>query len=295
MRLFTSKSLIIIVITLVLIVCIGLSVNPHSSINLFGDIISVPFTSVSKVFSYADQQIEEGVGLFNNVEKLRAENKRLNETIDKFNNERTEYLRLKKENEDLRNVLKMRNNLDEFEFVGANIIAKDSGNFFNTFLTDKGYTGGINHNMPVITSKGLVGKVSATQPFSSKIISIIEDGSAASAIVAKTGDLVVVKGDAKYSKDGLCKIEYIPADLDLSQGDVIETSGMGGIYPKGIIIGTVKEVRQGESDLNKYAIVEPAVDLKRLSQVVILKNKASDNSTEDMSSEMEITDKWGIK
>ncbi len=145
--------------------------------------------------------------------------------------------------------------------------------------------------MPVITSKGLVGKVSAAQPFSSKIISIIEDGSAASAIVSKTGDLVVVKGDLKLSKEGLCKIEYIPVDLDLSQGDVIETSGMGGIYPKGIIIGTVKEVRQGESDLDKYAIVEPAVDLKRLSNVVILKSTSTEKSSEEISSEMEITDK----
>ncbi len=291
MRLFTGKSLILIVITLVLIVCIGLSVNPYSSVNWFGDLISVPFTSVGKVFSYAGQQIEEGVGLFNDVEKLRAENKRLNESIDKFNNERTEYLRLKSENEDLKNILKMRKELEDFEFLGANIIAKDSGNFFNVFLTDKGFTSGINYNMPVITSKGLVGKVSAAQPFSSKIISIIEDGSAASAIVSKTGDLVVVKGDLKLSKEGLCKIEYIPVDLDLSQGDVIETSGMGGIYPKGIIIGTVKEVRQGESDLDKYAIVEPAVDLKRLSQVVILKNTSTEKSSEEISSEMEITDK----
>lgn len=291
MRLFTGKSLILVVISLVLIVCIGLSVSPHSSVNWIGDIISVPFSSVGKLFSYAGQQIEEGVGLFNDVEKLRAENKKLNETIDKFNNERTEYLRLKSENEDLKNILKMKNDLDEFEFIGADIIAKDSKSFFNVFLSDKGYSSGIENNMPVITSKGLVGKVSAVQPLSSKIISIIEDGCAASAIVSKTGDLVVVKGDLKLSKEGLCKIEYIPEDLDLSQGDVIETSGMGGIYPKGIIIGTVKEVRQGESDLDKYAIVQPAVDLKRLSQVVILKNTSTKKSAEEISSEMEITDK----
>ncbi len=133
MRLFTGKSLILIVVTLVLIVCIGLSVNPNSSVNWFGDLISVPFTSVGKVFSYAGQQIEEGVGLFNDVEKLRAENKKLNEAIDKFNNERTEYLRLKSENEDLKNVLKMRKELEDFEFLGVNIIAKDSGNFLIYF------------------------------------------------------------------------------------------------------------------------------------------------------------------
>lgn len=286
MKYFKSRALIVLIVSLVLIVTIGLTINPLSSVNWFGNLISVPFTSIEKVFTYAGQEIEAGVGLFNNVEVLRAENKALKEEIDKLNNERTEYVRLKTENDDLKNVLKLKDQLDGIDMAGANVIAKDSGNLFNIFLVDKGVTNGISYNMPVVTSKGLVGKVSSSQPFSSKITSIIEDGSAASAIVAKSGDLVVVKGDLKLGKEGLCKLLYIPNDLDLTQGDVIETSGLGGIYPKGIIIGTVKEVRTGESDLDRYAIIQPAVDLRRLSQVVILKKNMP-----AISSEMEITDK----
>ncbi len=286
MKYFKNRSLIIIIITLILIVCIGLTLNQLSSVNWIGNLISVPFTSVEKLFSYTGQQIEEGVGLFSDVQRLRDENRVLRENIDKLNNERTEYLRLKSENEDLKNVLKLKDELEGIELVGANVIAKDAGNLFNIFLTDKGSTNGIDYNMPVITSKGLVGKVSSSQPFSSKIISIIEDGSAVSAIVSKSRDLVIVKGDLKLAKEGLCRLEYIPQDLDLTQGDVIETSGIGGIYPKGIIIGTVKEVRTGESDLDKYAIIQPAADLKRLSQVVILKKHGT-----EVSQEMEIVDK----
>ncbi len=286
MKYFKSRALIILIITLVLIVTIGLTINPLSSVNWIGNLISVPFTAVEKVFSYAGQEIEAGIGLFNNVEALRAENKTLKEEIDKLNNERTEFLRLQSENEDLKNVLKIRDQLDGVEFMGANVIAKDSRNLFNIFLTDKGSTSGIDYNMPVITSKGLVGKVASSQPFSSKIISIIEDGSSVSAIVSKSRDLVVVKGDLKLGKEGLCKLVYIPNDLDLAQGDEIETSGLGGIYPKGIKIGTVKEVRTGESDLDRYAIIQPSVDLRRLSQVVILKKEMP-----YISSEMEIIDK----
>ncbi len=286
MKYFKSRALVIIVITLILIVTIGLTINPLSNVNWIGNLISVPFTSVEKLFNYAGQEIEAGVGLFKNVEDLRAENKELKENIDKLLNERTEYLRLKSENEDLKNVLKMKDQFDGFDFIGANVIAKDSGSLFNIFLTDKGSANGISYNMPIITSKGLVGRVSSVQPFSSKIISIIEDGSAVSAIVSKSRDVVVLKGDMKLGKEGLCKLVYIPNDLDLSQGDVIETSGLGGIYPKGIIIGTVKEVRTGESDLDRYAIVQPAVDLKRLSQVVILKK-----TIPEISSDMEIIDK----
>ncbi|AEY64918.1 rod shape-determining protein MreC [Clostridium sp. BNL1100] len=286
MKYFKSRALVVTIIILILIVCIGLTVNPASNINWIGNLISVPFTSVEKAFSYTGQKVGDGINLFDNVQKLQAENKELREKIDKLNNERTEYLRLKRENEDLRKVFDLKDQLADSDFVGANIIARDGGNLFNIFLTDKGSANGIDYNMPVITSKGLVGKVVSAQPFSSKIISIIEDGSSVSAIVAKSGDYVVVKGDIKLEKEGLCKLEYIPAELDLIQGDVIETSGIGGIYPKGITIGTVKEIRSGESDLDKYAIIQPAADLKRLNQVVILRNKEAQSK-----SEMENADK----
>ncbi len=280
MKYFKSRALVVTIIILILIVCIGLTVNPASNINWIGNLISVPFTSVEKAFSYTGQKVEDGINLFDNVQKLQAENKELREKIDKLSNERTEYLRLKRENEDLRKVFDLKDQLADADFVGANIIARDGGNMFNIFLTDKGSANGIDYNMPVITSKGLVGKVVSAQPFSSKIISVIEDGSSVSAIVAKSGDYVVVKGDIKLEKEGLCKLEYIPADLDLIQGDVIETSGIGGIYPKGITIGTVKEIRAGESDLDRYAIIQPAADLKTLNQVVILRNKEAQSKSE---------------
>ena len=285
MKYFKSRALVVTIIILILIVCIGLTVNPASNINWIGNLISVPFTSVEKAFPYTGQKVEDGINLFDNVQKLQAENKELREKIDKLDNERTEYLRLKRENEDLRKVFDLKDQLANSDFVGANIIARDGGNLFNIFLTDKGSANGIDYNMPVITSKGLVGKVVSTQPFSSKIISIIEDGSSVSAIVAKSGDYVVVKGDIKLEKEGLCKLEYIPAELDLIQGDVIETSGIGGIYPKGIIIGTVKEIRSGESDLDRYAIIQPAADLKRINQVVILRNKEAQSKSEMESSD----------
>ena len=284
MKYYKSRVLIIIVITLILIVSIGLTISPTSGLNAIGDMISVPFTAIEKLFAYTELKIQEGVGLFSDISELRQENKSLKAEIDKLNNERVEYERLQSENENFKNALDMKSQFTDFDFLGANVIGRDSGNWFNIFLVDQGSTKGVEYNMPVITSKGLVGKVSASQPFSSKIMSIIEDGSAVSAVVAKTRDYVVVKGDVKLAKEGLCKLEYLPADIDLTQGDYIETSGVGGIYPKGIIIGRVKEVRAGDSDIDKYAIIEPAVDFKRLSEVIILKNKnyTPDNTSEEM-------------
>jgi len=117
-----------------------------------------------------------------------------------------------------------------------------------------------------------------TDLFTSKVISIIDEDSSISARLSKTSDLVVVKGDRKLKEQGLCIMNYIPADADVSAGDRVETSGVGGIYPKGILIGTVKEVRQRTNDLDRYAIIEPVVDFKRLEEVFILKPKTINNN-----------------
>jgi len=92
--------------------------------------------------------------------------------------------------------------------------------------------------------------------------------------------LVFVKGDLQLKNQGLCRLDNIFPDMDIAVGDTIETSGLGGIYPKGIIIGKVKEVRRKTNDLNRYAIIEPAVDFKRLEEVFVLESKNNKDNYE---------------
>jgi len=159
---------------------------------------------------------------------------------------------------------------------GANIIANDAGNWFNTFTVDRGTNDGVQRNSTVISGRGLVGRVSVCGPSTSKVISIIDVDSTVSARVTKTGLRGFVKGDIKLKDKGLCRLEFVAENVDVSVGDRVETSGLGGYFPKGIIIGTIKEIRQINSELNRYAIVEPAVDFERIEEVFVLKNKSSD-------------------
>jgi len=278
LRLFKNKIFILISGTVVLLIVIGLSAIPNGKINYVGDIFSTILSPFQKFISYSDKKINDFFAHFEDIDKLRKENEVLKQRVDELVYENERLIDLKIKNEELRRALDIKDQYSTMEMVGANIIAKDMGNWFDIFTIDRGTRDGIEINYPVVTSNGLVGRVMQTDLFTSKVIAIIDEDSSISARLSKTSDIVVVKGDRKLKDQGLCIMNYIPADADVSAGDRVETSGVGGIYPKGILIGKVKEVRQKTNELDRYAIIEPVVDFKRLEEVFILKPKSINNN-----------------
>jgi rod shape-determining protein MreC len=275
LRLLKSKWIIVIIITLTMLMVIALSTNQNSRVNWLGNAISIPLAPVQEFFSFTGKKIEGSLGLFKDIRVVRKENEELKAQIDQLEKEKRELERYRQEIKELRDVLSFKDQYNDFDFLGVNIIAKDPGNWFHVFTIDRGGKDGIQPDFPVITSKGLVGRVNNVWPFSAKVVSVIDEDSTVSAIISKTRDYVLVKGDITLKNQGLCKLEYIPADIDVTVGDTVETSGIGGVFPRGIIIGTIKEVMGNDSSFSKYAIITPAVDFKRLEEVVVLKSKKS--------------------
>jgi len=256
----------------------GLSSVQNGKINYVGDIFSTILSPFQRFINYSDKKINDFFAHFEDIDKLRKENEVLKQKVHELVYENEKLIDLKIKNEELRRALDIKDQYSTMDMVGANIIAKDMGNWFDIFTIDRGTKDGIEIDYPVVTSNGLVGRVMQTDLFTSKVISIIDEDSSISARLSKTSDLVVVKGDRKLKDQGLCIMNYIPADADVSAGDRVETSGVGGIYPKGILIGTVKEVSQRTNELDRYAIIEPVVDFKRLEEVFILKPKTINNN-----------------
>ncbi|HOQ00179.1 MAG TPA: rod shape-determining protein MreC [Acetivibrio clariflavus] len=278
LRLFKNKIFILISITIILLIVMGLSSVQNGKINYVGDIFSTILSPFQRFINYSDKKINDFFAHFEDIDKLRKENEVLKQKVHELVYENEKLIDLKIKNEELRRALDIKDQYSTMDMVGANIIAKDMGNWFDIFTIDRGTKDGIEIDYPVVTSNGLVGRVMQTDLFTSKVISIIDEDSSISARLSKTSDLVVVKGDRKLKDQGLCIMNYIPADADVSAGDRVETSGVGGIYPKGILIGTVKEVRQRTNELDRYAIIEPVVDFKRLEEVFILKPKTINNN-----------------
>lgn len=268
-------------VALVLLVIMGVSAKKDSKLHYIGDVISVPLSPVQNFFSFLGEKVQGSLTYFQDTKALKKENDELKAKVDKLEDENRTLQRYAEENKSLREALNLKDQFKDYDYVGGNIIAKDLGNWFNIFTIDRGGNDGVTVDSPVITSKGLVGSVTETAPLTAKVLSIIDVDSTVSAIIAKTGDVVKVSGDLNLKNQGLCRMDYIPLGLDLEVGDQVQTSGVGGIYPRGILIGKVKQVIQANNELNRYAIIEPAVDFKRLQEVFVLKSKNKNTGTDN--------------
>jgi rod shape-determining protein MreC len=278
-RLFKNKVFVFILITIIILISISVSVKKDSKLHYISDVVSVPIATVQSFFSYIGKQIEGSITFLSDAKALKKENEELKSKVDELENEKRNLLRYEKENKDLRAELDLKDQFNDYDYVGGNIIAKDAGNWFNIFTIDRGNSDAITINSPVITSRGLVGSIMETGPFTSKVLSIIDTDSTVSAIVSKSLEPTLVKGDLKLKNQGLCKMEFMSIGLDIKVGDKIETSGIGSIYPRGILIGKVKQIVQTNNELTRYAIIEPAVDFKRLQEVGVLKSKVKNTGT----------------
>jgi len=271
LKLLKSKWIWLLTISIVLIIVMGLTSDYGNKSNIISSIISVPLTPIQKLISMTDNKISETREMFRDMSAVKQENEALKVELERLKKENRELQEYKVKNEELVRLLDIKNQFSEYEPIGANIIAKDPGNWFNTFKIDRGINEGIHKNSPVINADGLVGRVAASQPFSSQVISLIDTNTTVSAKIIRTRDPVRIRGDLSLINEGLCIMDYISPDSNIQVGDTVETSGLGGIYPKGIMIGTVIEIREISSEANRYALVRPSVDFRRLEDVLVLK------------------------
>lgn len=264
----------VIVVLVIALLVMGISFATKKDRTVPGDGI---VGAVLKPFQVAVSFVGEKFGgmfhFLGDVKELREENLELSHQIDVLQAENRELKNYRTENQRLRELLSLKESGEWGETIGCDIIAKDPGNWFNIFTVDKGVNAGISINDVCVTAKGLVGRVVEVGPNTAKVISIIDAGSSVGAIVTRTQDIAVADGELALLEEGLCRLNYVTSGANLVNGDTIETSGLGGIYPKGILIGTVTEVKDSVSGMSGYAIIKPAVDFERIREVLIIKQK----------------------
>ena len=154
------------------------------------------------------------------------------------------------------------------EFVAARVVGKDATNWFKTILIDRGSRAGMRRNLPVVGPDGLVGRIVEVTPSTSKVQLITDPLSAAGVLMQRTRVTGIVIGNL----DAGLRVRYLPLLADVVVGDQVVTSGMGGVFPKGIPVGRVTAVERKSGALFQEAVLQPKVDLSRLEEVVILIN-----------------------
>ena len=194
--------------------------------------------------------------LKNEVEALRVQNLEANEAFA--------------ENARLKALLGYKQEKTQFDLVAARVIGRDYATWSGVIVIDRGTASGVHENMPVVTEKGLVGVVIEAAPYSSKVQLILDPRAAVGTLVQRQESRVagIVEGDPANAL--MPRMKNIPKSADVVEGDVVVTSGYGGVYPKGVLVGTVKALKNDEGGLLKYAVLEPAVDFQRLEDVVVI-------------------------
>lgn len=239
--------------------------KPRFLANALGTIV-VPFQSASESISrFLSGKIES----ITKLSDLQEENKQLREENEELRFLNSRLQAIEKENKRLSDLLKTANRYAEFETVGAHVIAKDPGNWYNSFLINKGIKDGVNKDMVVLGDGGLIGRVTEVGNHHAKIVAMIDDSSTVSAMGVRTEDIGYIKGDISLMLDGFCRMEFLDEDAQLMEGDEIVTSHLSSLYPPGISIGVVKEILP-DAKGTKYALVEPTVNFEKLEMVLVI-------------------------
>ncbi len=218
--------------------------------------------------------VADGVGGFfefvSEMGQYKEENTRLSKELSELERKYRDTEALREENERLSGLLELKKDtFADMNTTGARVIGWSSDNWFNYYTIDKGSSSGIEKKCMVVTDEGLVGQINTVGLNWSRVITLIDSSSSVGARVVRTGDVALVVGDNAYEKDGLCKMTFINQEAEIVVGDIIETSGLGGVYKAGIAIGRVKEIVADSSSTNRYAVVEPMVDLRKVNHVLV--------------------------
>ncbi|NQT00238.1 MAG: rod shape-determining protein MreC [Candidatus Omnitrophica bacterium] len=211
------------------------------------------------------ESVTSGARQFLNFQDLFNENKRLENQVGQLTAQLAQLQDLELVNQRLRELLSL-SKKKSLPTQVALLISRDSSNWTRIVMIDKGTSSGIAPGMPVVSGENLLGKVIEVAPFSSKVSLIVDFNSKVPAKISRTGEQGVAFG-ALQSGGSVCKMKYIhQAEI----GDKVISSGLGKIYPKGLLLGEVVNLEQAKNKLYKVAQIKPAIDFSKLEEVMVI-------------------------
>lgn len=264
----TTVGIIITILILIFLVVIS-----NSKIDKWSE-VGNPFTSfvnsIQNGMVYLKNKISGNDSFFIDVEKMKMENKNLKEKNSELERSLRELEILKAENATLKEYVNLTDKYTEYSTFPAYVIQTDISNYSKVIIINAGKKDGIDVNMPVISDKGLVGHVISVTDNTAKVQTIIDTSNTVSCTISTTRDSIIARGIVDSLNE--LKASYIPTEANVLERDNVETSGIGGIYPKGIHIGTIKKVVNTKNIIDRYAIIETAVDFSKLETVLVITN-----------------------
>lgn len=280
MKPFKNKLAVTIVVLSVAflgIIIFSLKNNSNVISSGVGSVIS----PLQKIIYNANDKIKGSFDFFINFSKVKQENEELAAKNAELENKLIEYNRMKEENTTLREMFDYSQANQNYNYLGANIVGYSGGNISNGYIIDKGTNDGVKKDMIVITPAGLVGKVTKSESNYSIVQTILNENIAVASMVESTRETTgILQGITDSKNKNLTMLSNIPIDSEIKEGDVILTSGLGGMYPQEIRIGEVVSVEVDSVGIMKKAIVKPYVDFNKLEGLFVVVPKEEINIEE---------------
>ena len=231
--------------------------------------VSVPFKSVTAQLSNKVSVLKDRTI---NIDQIIAENEQLREENKELMQKQIDYDKIKIENEKYKEFLEIKEENPEYEIAAASVIGRDGMDKFYSFTIDAGRNDGVEENDVVMSSVGVVGVVVETGPNYARVQTILNPSVDVACFVSSTRDTGIVNGSSEYSDEGKTLIKYLPKNTQAKAGDIISTTGMGEIFPKDLIIGTIEKVETDSSGNYNYAVVKPVSEIAEVKTVFIIKD-----------------------
>lgn len=224
---------------------------------------------VQRATSSVGGSITRFFGSFGQMRSAAAENEQLRQQLIQKESELREARARASEAERLSKLLELTRQ-SPYQTVAARIIARDPTAWFDTITIDKGRIAGIENNMPVVAPTGIIGRVVSTGPLSAQVMLITDERSGAGAVVGQIDQSHAFGSIKGLGESGLLEMRYVSSLEKVNIGDTVSTTGQDDIYPAGIVVGQVVEVKSGSATQSQVIHVRPAAGIDRLEEVAIL-------------------------
>lgn len=240
----------------------------NSTISAFMAPVQILANSVSNIATESLKKKETEQNYIEQINKLKDE-------IRKLRTITADYYDTKRENAQYLKFYSIKKADKSLEFTTATVSSRSATDVAYGFTLNKGTLNKIYKNAPVMTESGIIGRVDEVSDNTCKVVTILSPNFKASVVDSNSGDAGILSGSAKLIKENLCGMFYLSAQNNIKQDDVIVTSALGGVYPKNMPIGKVKELKQDDFDSSFYATIEPFSDIKNVTEVFVITNFAS--------------------
>lgn len=277
----TSKKYVfigVVVLIIILLIIFSFTLKEDRKLNPVESFLRDTLSYAEKIVTYPFSYITTKTREYNKLKDVNKENDILETSLDRIDAIETENVELRRQIDALKDELNIDYTLTDYEYLNATVTSRSVGYWYNTITINKGSYNGIKKDMVVINGKGLIGRVIKTSTFTSdvRLITTSETNNKISVHISNgDNNLYGLINNYDYSKN-LLEVEGISNTKDVDIGDFVYTSGLGGIFPSGILIGSVSEITTDSYDLAKIIKVKPSADFSNINYVSVLKRKDSE-------------------